>query len=282
MNADVSSILLGVRDMERSKEFYTEGLGWKVKNDYGVSLFFQPNGGSLVGFYGRDGLAADNGASPEGSGFSGLVLTYVVRSEERVDEILAEAERPEARSSSPPPPCSGAGTARLRGPGRLHLEHRLQRPGEGSALRGVAAEGGRRRGTFEGWMEPIGTIQEPLSGPNQLGARAEPWRKEGPVHAALDETRWVFRTGGVATVVDLRRHQPGYPGPPRHFRAVAGRRRRGRPGADRPNVRDPRRRLPRPRGRGDPHPGVALSRPAIAPEVKRPGLMWHKEVPRNG
>ncbi|MFG2106043.1 VOC family protein [Micromonospora chersina] len=30
---------------------------------------------------------------PEGSGFSGLVLTYVVRSEARVDEIIAEAEK---------------------------------------------------------------------------------------------------------------------------------------------------------------------------------------------
>jgi uncharacterized protein len=75
MNAHVSSILLGVRDMDRSKRFYTEGLGWKVQR-----------------FYGRDGLAADNGASPEGSGFSGLVLNYVVRSEARVDEIMTEAE----------------------------------------------------------------------------------------------------------------------------------------------------------------------------------------------
>jgi uncharacterized glyoxalase superfamily protein PhnB len=52
-----------------------------------------PHGGSLVGFYGRDGLAANVGVSPEGSGFSGLVLTYVVRSEARVDEIMAEAEK---------------------------------------------------------------------------------------------------------------------------------------------------------------------------------------------
>ena len=93
MNAHVSSILLGVRDMDRSKEFYMEGLGWKVRNDYGISVFFEPGGGSLVGFYGREGLAAENGTTPEGSGFSGLVLTYVVRSEARVDEILAEAEK---------------------------------------------------------------------------------------------------------------------------------------------------------------------------------------------
>jgi uncharacterized protein len=93
MNAHVSSILLGVQDMDRSKRFYTEGLGWKVLRDYGISVFFVSNGGSLVGFYGRDGLAANVGASPEGSGFSGLVLTYVVRSEARVDEIMAEAEK---------------------------------------------------------------------------------------------------------------------------------------------------------------------------------------------
>jgi uncharacterized protein len=101
MNAHVSSILLGVRDMDRSKEFYTEGLGWKVQRDYGVSVFFGSNGGSLVGFYGRDGLAAQNGASPEGGGFSGLVLTYVVRSEERVDEILMEAEKAGAEILKP-------------------------------------------------------------------------------------------------------------------------------------------------------------------------------------
>ncbi len=93
MNAHVSSILLGVRDMDRSKRFYTDGLGWKVQHDYRISVFFVQHGGSLIGFYGRDGLAASVGASPEGSGFSGLVLNYVVRSEARVDEIIAEAKK---------------------------------------------------------------------------------------------------------------------------------------------------------------------------------------------
>ena len=58
MKAHVSAILLGVEDMDRSKRFYMEGLGWEVEQDYGVSVFFEPDGGSLVGFYGRDGLAA--------------------------------------------------------------------------------------------------------------------------------------------------------------------------------------------------------------------------------
>jgi predicted enzyme related to lactoylglutathione lyase len=93
MKAHASSMLLSVRDMERAKRFYTDGLGWKIKNDYGVSVFFESDGATPIGFYGRDGLAQQVGVSPEGDGFSGLVLTYVVRSEARVDELIAEAEK---------------------------------------------------------------------------------------------------------------------------------------------------------------------------------------------
>ena len=62
MNSHVSAILLGVKDMERSKRFYMDGLGWKVASDYKISVFFVPHGGSLVGFYGRAGLADAAGA----------------------------------------------------------------------------------------------------------------------------------------------------------------------------------------------------------------------------
>ena len=92
MKAHVSSILLGVQDMDRAKKFYTEGLGWKIQTDFGISVFFESDGASPVGFYSRDGLAQQVGTSPDGSGFSGLVLTYVVRVQSRVDEIMAEAE----------------------------------------------------------------------------------------------------------------------------------------------------------------------------------------------
>jgi predicted lactoylglutathione lyase len=90
MNSHVSSILLGVSDMDRSKRFYTEGLGWKVQQDYGSSMFFVPHGGPIAGFYGGDGLAANVGVSADGSGFSGVVFTYVVRSEARVDQLMTE------------------------------------------------------------------------------------------------------------------------------------------------------------------------------------------------
>lgn len=101
MKAHVSSVLLGVQDMDRSRQFYEQGLGWQVQRDYGISVFYEPDGGSLVGLYGREGLAGNVGVSPEGSGFSGIVFTYVVRSEARVDEILAEAEAADATILKP-------------------------------------------------------------------------------------------------------------------------------------------------------------------------------------
>ena len=64
MNSHISAILLGVEDMERSKRFYVDGLGWKVQSDYKISVFFVPHGGSLVGFYGREGLADMVGPAP--------------------------------------------------------------------------------------------------------------------------------------------------------------------------------------------------------------------------
>ena len=59
----MSSILLGVQDMERSKRFYTEGLGWEVQNDYKISVFFVPHGGS---FADPDGYIWNIGYSAEG------------------------------------------------------------------------------------------------------------------------------------------------------------------------------------------------------------------------
>ena len=117
------------------------GLGWKVQDDYKISVFFVPHGGSIVGFYGRDGLAGMVGVSPDASGFSGIVFTYVVRREERVDEILDEAKKaggtilkPAAKlkwgrygGSSSPTPMATSGTSATA-------------PKSGPALRRVARD----------------------------------------------------------------------------------------------------------------------------------------------
>ena len=116
MKAHVSTILIGVQDMDRTRRFYTDGLGWEIRDEpIGVlglgplSIIFASDGSSLVGFYERAGLAGQVGVSPEGSGFSGIVLTYVVRSEARVDEIIAEAEKAGATIHKPAGPLSWGG-----------------------------------------------------------------------------------------------------------------------------------------------------------------------------
>ena len=47
----------------------------------------------MVGLYPWEALAGDAGVAPEGTGFRGVTLSYIVRSEERVAEVMAEAER---------------------------------------------------------------------------------------------------------------------------------------------------------------------------------------------
>jgi len=94
MNAHVGFITLGVSDLNRAKLFYSEGLGWPIQVDQGQFVAFRPaQGSSALTLYPRNVLAGDAGVPPEGSGFAGITFSYVVRSEERVDAVLAEAER---------------------------------------------------------------------------------------------------------------------------------------------------------------------------------------------
>jgi uncharacterized protein len=94
MKPSVNVITLGVRDLARAKEFYADGLGWPIRvEDDNWIVFTLGDGGSVLALYPWDELAADAGVPPEGRGFRGVTLAYVVRKEERVDEVLAEAER---------------------------------------------------------------------------------------------------------------------------------------------------------------------------------------------
>ena len=81
-------ITLGVKDLNRSRAFYTDILGWKpspASND-GVT-FFQA-GGVVLSLYPRNALAEDASVGLEGSGFGGVTLAYNTRSEHEVDEII--------------------------------------------------------------------------------------------------------------------------------------------------------------------------------------------------
>lgn len=93
MNAHVSGITLGVKDVERSKRFYGEGLGWQVMQEQGPWAAFAVNGGtSVFGLLALEALTADTGVPADGDGFGGITFSYVVPTTERVDAVLAEVE----------------------------------------------------------------------------------------------------------------------------------------------------------------------------------------------
>src|SRR5919197_6613540 len=94
MNPHVSVITLGVRDLKRARSFYNEGLGWPIQQeDYNWVCFTLGDGSSALALYPWEELAEDANVPGDGTGFRGVTLAHNVRSEERVREVLAEAER---------------------------------------------------------------------------------------------------------------------------------------------------------------------------------------------
>jgi uncharacterized protein len=94
MKPHVAVITLGVRDLKRARKFYSEGLGWPIQQeDYNWVCFLLGDGASSLALYPWDELAEDARVPAEGSGFRGVTLAHNVRSRERVDEILIEAQR---------------------------------------------------------------------------------------------------------------------------------------------------------------------------------------------
>ena len=98
MRPHIALIGIGVRNFARARRFYAEGLGWPVLQEQGEWVCFAlGDGESALTLYPWDELAAGAGVPAEGSGFRGITFSYNVRSEERVDEVLAEAENAGAK-----------------------------------------------------------------------------------------------------------------------------------------------------------------------------------------
>ena len=92
MPLEVTTIMLGVKDLARSKKFYGEGLGCVIDQDY--PNFVKINlgaGSSSLALYEWEAAAQDAGVSSEGSGFRGVSFHYIVSSREAVDEVMGKA-----------------------------------------------------------------------------------------------------------------------------------------------------------------------------------------------
>ncbi len=100
MEQRLSVVTLGVADLERSRRFYEEGLGWRRGNDHDEVVFFQIDG-AVLALYPRHLLAEDAKLANDGQGFDGITLAYNTRTRGEVDAVLAQAARAGARILKP-------------------------------------------------------------------------------------------------------------------------------------------------------------------------------------
>ncbi len=92
MPLQVTAIMIGVRDLARSKKFYGEGLGCTLDKDYPNFVSFSlGDGSSTLALYEWEAAAQDAGVPSEGSGFRGVSFHYIVDSSDAVDETIRTA-----------------------------------------------------------------------------------------------------------------------------------------------------------------------------------------------
>jgi catechol 2,3-dioxygenase-like lactoylglutathione lyase family enzyme len=90
-------LTLGVRDLERSLDFY-RALGLESEGVIGTEFpggsaaMFQLQGGLTLALYGRDDLGADAHVAFDAPGRGEFSIGHLVESREEVDAVLAEAQ----------------------------------------------------------------------------------------------------------------------------------------------------------------------------------------------
>ena len=92
MDASMSLLTLGVRDLGVSRRFYVNGLGWapafEVENDV---CFIKVGPGLLLGLWSRDALSAEAGGLYVGDEAAPISLAHMVPDAESVTRVLNDA-----------------------------------------------------------------------------------------------------------------------------------------------------------------------------------------------
>jgi catechol 2,3-dioxygenase-like lactoylglutathione lyase family enzyme len=103
MKPRVTLLTLGVSDLERSLEFYRDGLGLPSEGivgqefEYGAVAFFQLENGLTLALWPRESIAHDTGLPAQSPSATEFTIGHNVRSKEEVDVVMRQAEHAGAR-----------------------------------------------------------------------------------------------------------------------------------------------------------------------------------------
>lgn len=97
MKPRITLITLGVDELQRSLEFYRDGLGWPSQGiigaefEYGAVAFFELDASLKLALWPRSSISRDTGIPVGAHSPTEFTLGYNVNSKEEVDQIMALA-----------------------------------------------------------------------------------------------------------------------------------------------------------------------------------------------
>lgn len=99
MKARITLITIGVDDLERSLQFYRDGLGMKTEGiigkefEYGAVAFFDLQAGLKLAIWPRKSISRDTGIPLAGASPTEFTLGHNVSSKAEVDAVMEQAEK---------------------------------------------------------------------------------------------------------------------------------------------------------------------------------------------
>ncbi len=92
MDQRISFVTLAVADLDRTRAFYVDGLGWEPELFVpGEVLMIRAGDKLILSLWSEDGFEAEVGPIRRGAGIVPITLAHNVATEAEVDEILALA-----------------------------------------------------------------------------------------------------------------------------------------------------------------------------------------------
>ena len=107
MKPRISVLTIGVADLERSVEFYRDGLGLPTDGivgrefEHGAVAFFELNGGLKLALWAQDDIAHDTGLPKDPVSATSFTIGHNVMRREEVDEAMDQASRAGAEIVKP-------------------------------------------------------------------------------------------------------------------------------------------------------------------------------------